>query len=296
MNDPRSFTAKALVGIWVGDAFGEMYFAHPVPARFPFTPPAGPWQWTDDTHMALSIFEELIENAQIEPNSLEKRFAKRYSKEPWRGYGTGAQVLLEKFLDGMDWRHESRKLFNGGSFGNGAAMRVAPIGAYFSHNSDKLIEEAAKSALVTHAHPEGVAGAVAVALATSSIISAPERAGGAFLDWIVDRLPPSKTRERILLSKSIPKDEFHKAVRVLGTGQEVAAFDTVPFCLWIVANFSGSFEEALFHTVNGLGDRDTTCAIVGGIIGCRFPPPQAWVDACEPLPADITKLLTEVRA
>ena len=60
------------------------------------------------------------------------------------------------------------RLFGGeGSFGNGAAMRVAPLGAYFADELDAVVEQASFSAEVTHSHPEGIAGAIAVAVAAA---------------------------------------------------------------------------------------------------------------------------------
>ena len=64
---------------------------------------------------------------------------------------------------GADWREISPTLFGSGSYGNGAAMRAAPIGGYFSGNPRRAAKEAQLSAVVTHAHPEGQAGAIAVA-------------------------------------------------------------------------------------------------------------------------------------
>jgi ADP-ribosylglycohydrolase len=68
---------------------------------------------------------------------------------------------------------------------------------------------------------------------------------------------------------------------------KVSAQDTVPFCLWCAAKHLDNYEEALWATVSGLGDRDTTCAIVGGIVACYTGAegiPSNWLAAREPLP------------
>src|SRR5258707_3583505 len=66
------------------------------------------------------------------------------------------------------WREEAQALFGGqGSFGNGSAMRVAPLGAYFADDLDAVVEQASRSAEVTHAHAEASAGAIAVSLAAA---------------------------------------------------------------------------------------------------------------------------------
>jgi len=63
---------------------------------------------------------------------------------------TAAQAMEE----GQDYKHWANELFPGGSFGNGAAMRVAPVGLMF----EKLWEQARLSSLPTHVHPLGIEG------------------------------------------------------------------------------------------------------------------------------------------
>ncbi len=73
-------------------------------------------------------------------------------------------------------------LFNGmGSFGNGAAMRIAPLGAYFADDLDRVAIEAERAAVITHTHPEAVAGAIAVALAAAHAVRS--REGAPVRDW-----------------------------------------------------------------------------------------------------------------
>ena len=124
-----------------------------------------PWRWTDDTAMALEIVANLREFGEINPDALARGFARRYDEPTLRAYGLGMHELLPKLHEG-DWRVEAAALFGGkGSFGNGAAMRAAPIGAYFADDPNLAARNAALSARVTHSHPDGIAGAVAVAMA-----------------------------------------------------------------------------------------------------------------------------------
>ena len=60
-------------------------------------------------------------------------------------------------------------------------------------------------------------------------------------------------------------------IRQLGNGSEVSAQDTVPFCLWSAAHHLPDFETTLWWTAKGMGDCDTTCAIVGGIVALSAP-------------------------
>ena len=76
------------------------------------------------------------------------------------------------------------------------------------------------------------------------------------------------------------------AVSVLGNGSKLTAPDTVPFCVWCAAKFHDEFENAMWATVSGGGDMDTTCALVGGIIAASAGgnPPAEWLAQREPLP------------
>lgn len=278
-------TKQSLDGLSLGDAFGELYFQ-----RFPdFTPdsalPAGPWPWTDDTHMALSILEVLSRRGRIDQDALAAAFARRYVKNPDRGYGRGAQGLLRRLAQGADWRQAAPALFNGGSYGNGAAMRSAPIGAYFAGDPGRAAEESRESAVITHAHPEGQAGAMAVAVG-AALVGHGHRGGRSLLDRVLKYVPDSEVANGIEQSLEIPADERYEAIRQLGTGQKVSAQDTVPFCLWVAAHHLGDYEAALWATAKGLGDCDTTCAIVGGIVALSVEYlPADWLARREHLPS-----------
>jgi ADP-ribosylglycohydrolase len=292
---PREDLERALLaleGLSVGDAFGESHLHRPTGRILRLqqretAPP--PWQWTDDTQMALSIVEVLASHGRVDQEALARRFARRY--EPHRGYGAAAHQLLQELRVGGRWETASRGLFGGqGSLGNGSAMRVAPLGAWFSGDLDRVCEEAARSAEVTHAHPEGVAGAIAVALAAA--LAWRSRGAAleplAFLRAVAERVPAGAILDGIAEAQRVDAalDGF-EAGRILGNGSRITAADTVPFCLWAAARYPDSYPDALWCTASALGDMDTTCAIVGGVLALRVGSagiPQAWRDAREPLP------------
>ena len=243
-----------------------------------------PWRWTDDTAMTLEIVANLREFGRIEPDALARGFSRRFLADNGRGYG-GAMFQLLPELGRLDWRVESPKLFeNTGSFGNGAAMRAAPIGAYFADAPELVAEAARRSARVTHAHPEGVAGAIAVAMAACFAA----RGSAELLSDVMPFLPDSEVRLRCEQAQQMDNATSEQVAEILGSGQAVTAMDTVPFCLWCATHEGEYFEEALWHTVAGLGDRDTTCAIVGGIVGARVGTegiPREWRQKRESLGA-----------
>src|SRR5690606_4799805 len=197
---------RSLLGLSVGDAFGERFFVPPIDIatwlserRVGAEPP---WRWTDDTAMAIAIVEILDELGTLAPDPLAERLAAPHWHEPWRGYGGGAHRLFEVMARGTPWRVAAAELFgNQGSFGNGGAMRVAPLGAYFADDLDATVEMARRSAIVTHAHPEGQAGAIAVGVAAAVIWQTREQSAAAaverMFDEVLARTPDGKTREGI---------------------------------------------------------------------------------------------------
>lgn len=263
----------ALDGLSVGDAFGERFFTLTAPFLIAQRAlPLAPWEYTDDTEMALGIAEVLERHGRIEQDELAQTFARRFILNPSRGYGGMAIRILYAISQGEDWRPISRAAFEGqGSAGNGGAMRAAPIGAYFAEDLDRVVVEARASAEVTHAHPEGQAGAIAIAVAAAwalrrRLLNGPTTSEDLF-DAVLQHTPPGETRQGIAHARSLDRSlSIPTAVGFLGNGSRVIAQDTVPYCVWCIARHLDHYEEALWETVSGLGDRDTTCAIVGGVL------------------------------
>ncbi len=279
-------TRLALEGLSIGDAFGQRFFFPGVVEqadRNHLPPP--PWHYTDDTEMAMAIVEVLEAHGQIDQNALAQTFASRFAADPGRGYGGGAFRLLNDINRGADWRPASREMFGGqGSFGNGGAMRVAPLGGWFAEDVDRTVEQAALSAEVTHAHREGQIGAVAVALAAGW---AWQRAHGnrsedpsGMLPFVLEHLEDSEVRRGLETAAKCPLDEWPFTVaNEVGCGDQVSAQDTVPFCLWLAAAHLDDYCEALWIAARVGGDVDTTCAIIGGIVALSVGPagiPEEW--------------------
>jgi ADP-ribosylglycohydrolase len=284
----------SLDGLSVGDAFGERFFgpSSDVLQRISRRElPDAPWTYTDDTEMALSIVEILQERGEIDQDLLATRFANRMQTH--RSYGRGAYAVLCGVKAGIDWRLLAQIGFRGmGSFGNGAAMRVAPLGAFFADAPLEVVRNQARlSAEVTHLHAEGIAGAIAVAVAAALAWRRRGSSGALGQTWIAavrDVIPPGYTRDAVGEALDVPSNAtIVEAAQKLGNGSGVTAPDTVPLCLWVAAHASRGFEQALWHTVSALGDRDTTCAIVGGVLALTGGPdaiPKAWLQSREPLP------------
>lgn len=292
-HDHAARTARArlsLDGLSLGDAFGERFFGAPdrvLEALATRTVPRRPWGYTDDTVMALAVFEVLERYGRIDQDALARAFGAKYLTDPNRGYGAGAHRVLHAVGRGADWRHAGRASFGGiGSFGNGGAMRVAPVGAYFADDLERCAREATLSAEITHAHAEGQAGAIAVAIAAACCASR-RIAHADIFDAVLDHTPEGETRRGIEAARAIASGAAVKtAADFLGNGSEVTAQDTVPLVIWCIARHPRDFVEAMWTTVSALGDRDTTCAMVGGAVALTDEGrsiPADWLSAREPL-------------
>jgi ADP-ribosylglycohydrolase len=284
-------------GLGLGDAFGETWFFRS--AEVLATALAqrwlkdGPWPWTDDTAMALSLLRTLDRHGRVDQDALATEFATAYAADPYRCYGASMHDVLRAIGDGEPWTSVTRRQFDGmGSWGNGAAMRVAPLGAWFAEDLDTVVAEATRSAQVTHAHPEAAAGAVAVAVAAA--LSVRGTAGTDLIDAVVARVPDSEVAAGLRRASRIaaPADPRHVAAMV-GCGERISAMDTVPYAIWCAARHPDDLVEALWTTALAGGDIDTTCAIVGGIVAARTGldgVPADWLTACEPLPSWVADL------
>jgi len=289
-NDPESRCRRAsdaLHGLSVGDAFGERMFNEPAGTRLL---PQGPWRYTDDTLMAMSVFWCLKRHGCINQRSLVSSFVHHY--DPSRGYGSSMYGVFSRIRQGEEWEAVSKSLFQGlGSFGNGAAMRVCPLGAYFADDPELCANEARLSAEVTHAHPEGIAGAIAVALAAAyacKVESGRRGYGLTLIEFVLPYVPGGEERQKLERAAQIPANEDARTVAaLLGNGSQVSAQDTVPFCIWCAGTYLNDFEEALWSAVTVLGDMDTNCAIVGGIVASHVGisgVPVGWAMNREVLP------------
>jgi ADP-ribosylglycohydrolase len=109
------------------------------------------------------------------------------------------------------------------------------------------------------------------------------------LQGLLPHVPQSVVREGIERSRELSDDLSTASVaRILGSGQQISCQDTVPFTIWCAARYLDDFETAIWETISGGGDRDTTCAIVGGIVACATGLsgiPEIWLIRRETLPS-----------
>ena len=247
-----------LFGLAVGDALGgkfEAQTADAIRARFPTAesliayPQEEIW-YTDDTQMAIGVSEALIESGEIVEEVLCREFVANYL--PSRGYGRGARAVLEAMEDGRDYRQVAEQHFPGGSFGNGAAMRVAPIGLVFRDDRQRLWDQARLSALPTHLHPLGIEGAqlLALAVALCSRMGKFDRAG--FFAELLGACASEEYRAKIEAAAGVQAPED-----LAGLGNRIEALHSVPTAIASFALSPESFEATVSNVIFLGGDTDT---------------------------------------
>ena len=136
--------AGCLFGLAVGDALGapveglggDLIHSMGPAGELVKNPSGGTLYYTDDTQMTIGVAETLVECGEIRVKELCAAFAENY--DPARGYGQGARRVIEAMATGDDWRELAGSLFPGGSYGNGAAMRVAPVGLLFCDDLERV--------------------------------------------------------------------------------------------------------------------------------------------------------------
>jgi len=274
MEDRLLLASKSLTGISIGDAFGECFFGEENLMKnyiHQQLVPDGSLDFTDDTIMAVAIFKSLEKFGEVNQSFLAEEFTKNYYLDINRGYGPSMHSYFRAVRDGENWEEVSYSKFEGqGSMGNGGAMRASVIGAYFYDDWDKLKLNAELSCEVTHANKEAVEGTKAIALAAALAVQ--ENFGAAafhqkdFIKKIQDELKDSDMKSK--LNKALYLDgnpSIELLVKTLGNGIKMTAQDTVPIVIWMLSRYRDNFEECLWNTVSALGDRDTTCAMAGGI-------------------------------
>jgi len=245
----------SLVGLAIGDFLG-----------------AGGRRYTDDTAMAIGVAESLIEKKGFDGEHMASVFVKNYEAEPWRGYGPGPPKIFKMIKAGKKWNEKlDQRLYPKGSFGNGAAMRVAPIGLFYYDNFPLLKEVATYSSIITHSHPLGIEGAIleayAVALAVKAQVENFEREE--FIRKLINLVKEPVYKEKLKRIQMLLKGKAAKSrvIRQLGNGIE--AFNSVPISIYsFVAN--EGFESTLNYALSLGGDRDTISAMTGAIAGAFY--------------------------
>jgi poly(ADP-ribose) glycohydrolase ARH3 len=257
-----------LLGLAIGDALGgkfEAQSAEAIRTRFPTAealigyPQEEIW-YTDDTQMAIGVAETLVAHGQIIEEHLCSAFVSNYV--PSRGYGRGARAVLEAMEDGRDHRQVAEQYFPGGSYGNGAAMRVAPVGLFFGDAPGQLLEQARLSALPTHVHPLGIEGAKLLARAVALCSRAVRFDRAAFFADLLSACESTEYRAKLAQAANL-----ESPAELIELGNRIEALESVPTAIASFALKPESYEATVSNAVFLGGDTDTIAAMAGALSG-----------------------------
>lgn len=262
----------ALLGLALGDTLGAPHeggwLARGLWAVLGRTPDGLP-RFTDDTQMSLDLAESLLACGGLQPDDLARRFAASYR---WRrGYGPGAARLLRRIRAGMSWQQASRSVYPQGSWGNGAAMRAAVLALWPYPSLNEVRHAAEQQAEVTHAHPQGMAGAVLVAVATR-VLMAPSASAAQALAAVQAQVPEPAFAPALqqavqwLAAGETPSPRT--VARRLGHG--ITARTSCVTALYItLRHLHQPFDALMRFAVACGGDVDTIAAMAGAMWGAH---------------------------
>jgi ADP-ribosylglycohydrolase len=273
-----------LLGLALGDALGAPYEftrREEIPrgarlfARFGRVMDLPVGTVTDDTQMALALAQSLIECGRLDGEDVARRFAELWQRGVIIGPGLASSEAMGRFLGGMEWY---RAGCPEGRAGNGAAMRVAPVGLVRWQAVDALIAEARSQSIITHTDTRAVAGAVVVARAVSLCLAADGFSVGEFVQELV-RVAALDSPELAAELARLPGwleapaeevvPEIAKAGQPAFADRVITPFvvPTVAACLYAFLRTPRDFQESLSCVIGLGGDTDTTAAITGAISG-----------------------------
>ncbi|MEX2624722.1 MAG: ADP-ribosylglycohydrolase family protein [Acidimicrobiia bacterium] len=273
-----------MIGTAVGDSLGRPVEGHrrvsvDYVAEVITNPP--PMRLTDDTAMTIGLAESLLAADGFSGDDLAQRFAENYRSDPDRGYGGGAIKVFKEVLRGMPWQKAAGSLFGGtGSYGNGAAMRVAPVALWSFGDLGSTIRLAEETAKITHTHPEGIEGAVLQAAAAWHALHS-DANGKLDLDGILSDLKhlahtDEFTQALEILPLCLDRDDEERTRLHLGNGVRASRSVITALHCFLKAT---AFEEAIVRALQMGGDVDTIAAMTGALAGARFGLagiPEAW--------------------
>ena len=246
---------------------------------------SGLLRYTDDTAMMIALAESIIESGgKVDPTKLAWKFVETYEKEPWRGYGPGPPRIFKLIKIGEGPLELDKRFYPGGSYGNGAAMRIAPIGLFFHDDLEGLRRAVVASCKPTHNNLLGIEGALLEAVSVAKALTTrvdEEVDAGDFVEQLVSIVSTDIYRRKLKrIRELLEQEDLSRVVRELGNSVE--AFNSVPTAIYCYLRERDPVK-AIELAVKLGGDRDTIACMAGAIAGAHR--------GIEVLPRDLLKRL-----
>jgi poly(ADP-ribose) glycohydrolase ARH3 len=288
MTDSSRFSG-CLLGSALGDAIGELAFHNTNIERLSYKlEMVKELIYTDDTAMAIGIAESLLTKGYLDPEHLGETFQKNFHRESWRGYASGPPTIFAAVAQTrITYVEAAKSLFGGrGSFGNGAAMRAAPVGLMY-YDSKDLYEQVDLSASVTHSHPVGVDGSAIQAKAVAQAVDLDpevEFSPDDFLNGLLDFTRTQEMKSKLHLLRRLIGENVSPVRAAQQIGRSVTAHESIPFSIYSFLLYPRSYKDCLYCSILNGGDRDTLGAMAGAISGAYLGVealPQSWLAKLE---------------
>ena len=257
-----------LLGVGIGDALGlpvEGWAAKKIRANYSYINNylegvLAKGSISDDTQLTLLLAESLQEKNGFDAAD----FAQRLKEWPSYQIGGGLASLTAaaRLAKGIHYCESGVK-----SAGCGGAMRVAPIGLFYSHASNELATHAVEQARITHSDPRATAGAYVVAQMVANGVNSSAGFDDSCFPILLERtrkISPEMAAHLDLIPKLL-ESSWEEAINVLGSSGFV--LETVASAIWAFWRNSFSFSDAVLGAVNLGGDTDSRGAITGAIAG-----------------------------
>lgn len=242
--------------------------------------------YTDDTEMTLALAQSIVDCQGVDAQHCAQKYAKYYN--PWRGYGGGAHAVMKALKQGADYRKTGVMIFEDGSYGNGGAMRIAPVGLVYGNKTNEELRKAVVDAvLCTHVHPEGIDGAVIQAKAVgllASLETVTDFDPPVFLEALDNIAATGIMKEKISYLQDVLTKDISDEVAVARLGNGIRASEAVSCALLAVVKYHSTPEEAVIKSIGFGGDTDTIGAMTGAQMGALHGKdwiPKRWLDNIE---------------
>jgi poly(ADP-ribose) glycohydrolase ARH3 len=283
MNKLLSRFTGCLLGVAIGDSLG---------ARREGTTGIGGEtadlapRYTDDTAMTLGVAESLIEHKEFHYWHMAGRLIKNYEQEPWRRYGHTVTRVFRMLRNGkLGFGMLDRELYPEGSFGNGAAMRIAPVGLLYHDDPRTLRDIAFHCASITHSHYLGLEGAVlqACAVALAILTTQDDLNSSEFLGALrmITNAAPYQDKLRTITDLLAMHPTRERVIAALGNGE--SSLESVPAAIYSFLATT-DFKSAVLSAVGLGGDADTIGSMTGALAGALYGVegiPSQWREAVE---------------
>lgn len=244
--------------------------------------------YTDDTEMMIGLAEGLVGSGKVDCSVIASKFVDNF--HIFRNYGPGTIRVIHALKKKGRWDGPAKRLFKGeGSYGNGSAMRIAPLGCVYYDMPDRIRPAAEDCSRITHAHPLGMEGGVIQAWAVAMVVGTDPRDvidPLAFVDTLLKVTDKAEYVTRLeSIKEFLRRDEPPGPFEVIDAlGNDIRAFTAVPAAIYSFLRNWRSFEEAVVYGVNLGGDTDTIGAMAGALAGGLYGVgaiPERWSKALE---------------